>query len=41
MSPAGRAFQVDGNGLSTIRTPAQVLSIAGPFFPDGVNGAIR
>lgn len=41
MSPNGRAFQVDGNGLSTIRTPAQVLAVGGAFFPDGVNGAIR
>jgi hypothetical protein len=41
MSPNGRAFNVDGNGLSIIRTPAQVLTVAGPFFPDGVNGTIR
>jgi hypothetical protein len=41
MSPNGRAFQVDGNGLSTIRTPAQVLAVAGAFFPDGVNGVIK
>lgn len=41
MSPGGRLFQVDGNGLSTLRTPAQVLAVAGPFFPSGVNGRIR
>ena len=41
MSPGGRAFQVDGDGLSTIRTPAQVLQVAGAFFPSGVNGNIR
>ncbi len=41
MSPGGRAFQVDGDGLSTIRTPAQVLAVAGAFFPSGVNGNIR
>lgn len=41
MSPAGRQFYVDGDGLSIIRTPAQVLKIAGPFFPSGVNGNIR
>lgn len=46
-SPAGRLFQVDGNGLSTTRTAAQVLKVAygggtrsGGFFPDGVNGDI-
>lgn len=41
MSPGGRQFFVDGDGLSIVRTPAQVLSIAGPFFPNGVNGNIR
>ena len=41
MSPGGRAFQVDGDGLTTIRTPAQVLQVAGAFFPSGVNGNIR
>ena len=49
-SPGGRLFQVDGQGLSTIRTTSQVLSIvyananananAGGFFPSGVNGTI-
>lgn len=50
MSPGGRLFQVDGAGLSTIRTPSQVLAVAyastdagtrsGGFFPNGVNGTI-
>lgn len=47
-SPNGRLFQVDGNGLSTIRTAAEVLRIAyagntaqGGFFPAGVNGTIE
>jgi hypothetical protein len=46
-SPNGRLFQVDGNGLTTVRTAAEVLSVAyaggttrGGFFPDGVNGDI-
>ena len=46
-SPAGRLFQVDGNGLSTTRTAGEVLIVAygghrerGGFFPDGVNGDI-
>lgn len=49
-SPGGRIFQVDGLGLSTIRTPGEVLAIvyanrnaganAGGFFPNGFNGAI-
>ena len=46
-SPNGRLFQVDGNGLSTVRTAAEVLKVAyaggtrsGGFFPDGVNGTI-
>jgi hypothetical protein len=49
-SPAGRLFQVDGQGLSTIRTTSQVLAIlyansnsganAGGFFPSGLNGTI-
>ena len=41
MSPNGRAFQVDGDGLSTIRTPAEVLAVGGAFFPSGVNGTIK
>lgn len=43
----GRLFFVDGNGLSGIRTPSEVLRIVyggaadrGGFFPDGVNGTI-
>ena len=49
-SPNGRLFQVDGNGLSTIRTVSQVLAIvygnptagtrSGAFFPAGFNGSI-
>jgi Ferritin-like domain len=46
-SPNGRLFQVDGNGLSTVRTAGQVLTVAygggkssGGFFPNGVNGDI-
>ena len=47
-SPAGRLFQVDGNGLSTVRTASQVLTVAyagarsgGGFFPNGLNGDIK
>ena len=46
-SPSGRLFQVDGNGLSTVRTASEVLKVAygggtsgGGFFPNGVNGDI-
>jgi len=46
-SPNGRLFQVDGNGLTTIRTAGEVLKVAygggttsGGFFPAGVNGDI-
>jgi hypothetical protein len=39
-SPAGRLFQVESRGLTTIRTPSEVLAVAGPFFPNGVNGMI-
>jgi hypothetical protein len=49
-TPGGRLFQVDGQGLSTVRTTSQVLAIvyannnananAGGFFPSGVNGNI-
>ena len=45
-SPNGQLFAVDGNGLSPVRTPSQVLKIvlggadrAGGFFPDGFNGS--
>lgn len=41
MSPNGRLFQVDGRGLSTIRTAAQVLAAGGAFFPSGLNGTIK
>ena len=44
----GRLFFVDGNGLSPVRSPAQVLRVVyggarneGGFFPDGVNGTIE
>ena len=47
-SPNGRLFQVDGNGLSTVRTAGEVLRVAyagntnaGGFFPEGVNGDIE
>lgn len=46
-SPDGRLFQVDGNGLSTVRTAEEVLNIVygggrdrGGFFPEGLNGDI-
>lgn len=45
---AGREFFVDGNGLSPVRTPSQVLNIVyaggrddGGFFPNGFNGTIE
>jgi hypothetical protein len=47
-SPAGREFFVEGNGLSPVRTPGEVLNIVyaggrddGGFFPDGFNGKIE
>ena len=47
-SPNGRVFQLDDQGLSTVRTTSQVLNIVlaggpqtGGFFPDGVNGNIN
>lgn len=40
--PAGKKFfAVDDNALSILRTPAEVLAIAKPFYPKGVNGAIQ
>jgi hypothetical protein len=45
--PNGRLFFVDGNGLSPVRTAAEVLRVvyagndrAGGFFPEGLNGDI-
>lgn len=47
-TPRGRLFQVDGNGLSTVRSASAVLRIVygggtsrGGFFPEGVNGDIE
>jgi hypothetical protein len=46
-NPNGRLFFVDGNGLSIVRSPSEVLKIvygggtsSGGFFPAGINGAI-
>jgi len=40
--PAGKKFfAVDNNALSVIRTPSEVLAIAKPFYPKGVNGAVQ
>jgi hypothetical protein len=49
-TPAGRLFQVEARGLSTIRSAGQVLAILyasatrgtnrGGFFPEGLNGRI-
>ena len=50
--PGRRLFSVDGQGLTAVRTPGQVLAIVygpgapagtsrGLLFPDGVNGTIR
>ncbi len=40
--PSGNQyFSVDKNALATIRTPEQVLAIVKPFFPNGLNGAIK
>jgi hypothetical protein len=47
-----RLISVDGQGLTAVRTPSQVLSIVygpgapagtsqGLFFPNGLNGTIR
>jgi hypothetical protein len=35
---AANQFPTDVNGLAVIRTPAQVLAIVTPFFPNGPNG---
>jgi len=40
--PSGKKFfGVDDHALSILRTPAEVLEIAKPFYPKGVNGAIQ
>jgi len=40
--PSGpKFFCVDDRALSLIRTPEEVLKIARPFFPNGLNGAIK
>jgi rubrerythrin len=40
--PAGtKFFCVDDRALSLIRTPEEVLRIARPFFPNGLNGTIK
>ena len=40
--PSGRKFFcVDNNALSLVRTVEEVLRIARPFFPNGLNGALR
>lgn len=35
---AANQFPTDANGLSVIRTVAEVLAIVSPFFPNGPNG---
>jgi rubrerythrin len=40
--PAGpKFFCVDDRALSLIRTPEEVLRIARPFFPNGLNGTLK
>lgn len=40
--PSGpKFFCVDDRALSLIRTPEEVLKIARPFFPNGLNGALK
>ena len=40
--PSGsQYFSVDKNALATIRTPAEVLALVKPFFPNGLNGTIK
>ena len=40
--PSGKKFfGVDHNALSILRTPGEVLAIAKPFYPKGVNGTIQ
>ncbi|MDQ2909321.1 MAG: ferritin-like domain-containing protein [Candidatus Eremiobacteraeota bacterium] len=40
--PSGRQyFTTVGQALAVVRTPAEVLAIVRPFFPHGLNGAIK
>lgn len=40
--PSGsNVFSLDSNALATVRTPAEVLAIVKPFFPQGLNGTIK
>ncbi len=40
--PSGKQYFTDDNrGLAVVRTPEEVLAIVRPFFPNGLNGAIR
>ena len=40
--PAGtNVFSLDDKALGTVRTPQEVLAIVKPFFPNGLNGAIK
>ncbi len=40
--PAGdKLFALDQDGLSVTRTPAEVVAIAAPFFPNGINGNLQ
>ena len=40
--PSGNnVFSLDGGALGTVRTPQEVLAIVKPFFPSGLNGAIK
>ncbi|MDQ2907951.1 MAG: ferritin-like domain-containing protein [Candidatus Eremiobacteraeota bacterium] len=40
--PSGtNLFSLDDNALAIVRTPQEVLAIVKPFFPNGLNGAIK
>ncbi len=40
--PTGtKYFPTDSNALTIARTPAQVVNIVKPFFPNGINGVIQ
>ncbi len=40
--PAGNnIFSLDSSALAIVRTPAEVLAIVKPFFPQGLNGTIK